>query len=288
MKTITLACALLCALASPLLSGKASAQNTIPKLVINKKTTYTVDSTNILRVDTLIMQDKSVLQFASSKYGLLEANVTIIGKDCVISAKGEDGEPGDNGRSGKYESFGNPNATTSIMKDGENGKEGEHGKDASNLTVRLHFIALGSLTLDMRGGDGGEGGSGGNGARGSEDTSEMRSGTDINGKSYNYTVIEPGRPGGDGGHAAPGGSSGDGGNLVFMYSTDGFIPVFNQQGRSINSITILTQSGKSGKAGKPGGGGIAARSGNPAFNVNYSSKNGQIMLINMDAEAKAK
>ncbi|WP_299824332.1 hypothetical protein [uncultured Pontibacter sp.] len=236
----------------------AAAQTTRGKLEIKKKEVYVVDSTNVLKVDTLIMHDKATVLFDPSKYGMLEASVAIIGENCVISAKGINGRSGTN------------------LYTGENGDKG------GNLSLIIKFVQLGRLTIDISGGDGGPGANGIDGSRGTEDRFKTITYTDASGKTQTKTITLPGTPGSDGTDATMGGNPGDGGKLLLMYSTNGFIPIFNHEKWSQHSIVIKHRAGQRGKNGIPGKGGLRARNGVvQEENISYGN-DGHIQLLNMD------
>ena len=239
----------------------AAAQRTTSKLEIGKRKVYVVDSTNILKVDTLIMHNGATIQFDPTKYGTLEAKVAIIGNKCVISSKGADG---------KY------------AKETNAGEDGVNGGD---MSIILNFESLGKLTIDARGGDGGAGVNGRNGHGGERDRVETKTVRDASGKERVVTTVIPPKPGTDGTDATMGGNGGSGGNILLMYSTSGFIPVFNQDKREENSIVILHTAGKRGRTGEPGKGGISSLDGKVKFSAIKDSSDGHVELINLDAKA---
>src|SRR5690606_13493167 len=62
-----------------------------PRLEIKEKQTFEVGPGNILIADTLIMHDKATIKFSPETTGLLLAKVVIIGDNCTISSRGENG-----------------------------------------------------------------------------------------------------------------------------------------------------------------------------------------------------
>ncbi|PVY43101.1 hypothetical protein [Pontibacter virosus] len=257
LKTLLLliACSLL-AISSPIAQAQ---QSHLSKLVIAKGKTYTVSPGNTLLVDTLIMQDKATMKFDPSLYGVLEAKIAYIGQKCVITSKGSDGKKGNREQAGS---------------------SGENGGD---LTVSIHFAQLGNLIIDTSGGDGGKGADGKHGAAGIQDRYETRTATDpVTKKTTTTTVLVPGRAGTAGSDATMGGSGGHGGNITLQYSTEGFIPIFNNEAVKKNGIRILTTGGRQGQSGQPGKGGFQRADGGIKYAEIIPSSEGKIMLINRD------
>jgi hypothetical protein len=209
----------------------------ISKLEIKEKEVYKADSANVLRVDTLIMHDKSAIFFSPMSNAVLEAKVAIIGNKCIISSKGWDGN-----NSSLY-------------------PYGKDGTDGGNLTLVMGLERLGKLTIDARGGQGSQGLNGQHGLPGKPDRLEEKTQIGWNGKPERVKIVVPGEPGTDGTDATSGGNGGNGGNLMLMYSTSGFVPVFNRADRETNSIIILNTAGKGGRSGIPGRGGLGRRNG---------------------------
>ncbi|MDX5419773.1 MAG: hypothetical protein LPK09_11205 [Hymenobacteraceae bacterium] len=238
------------------------AQHTsIPKLEIAKGDTYTVGPENTLYVDTLILHDKATIRFASSQYGVLDVKTAYIGKKCTVTSKGADGSVGKGNR------------------------PGQDGKSGGNLTFSIHFEELGSLTIDTRGGKGGDGVNGRNGHEGSPDKHETQTVVDpATGKTRTITVIVPGSPGTDGTNATMGGNGGNGGNIMFVYSTNGFIPIFNNEKANKNSITILHTKGMRGTTGVPGRGGLQRMDGVVLYSEIKPDIDGQIILVNQNSQ----
>ncbi|GAB3200428.1 hypothetical protein ABID22_003596 [Pontibacter aydingkolensis] len=268
MKTLLQLKTALAAVATWLCFAPASAQSIIPKLEIKKNQVYIADSTNTIRVDTLIMHDKATIQFDPGKYGVLEARVAIIGDKCIVSSKGKDGK----------RSVGTVGRSTGP-------DPGEDGENGGNLSIALHLEKLGKLTIDTRGGDGGPGINGVNGKTGTPDRRETQTYKDASGKLQTVTVTVPGETGTDGSDATRGGNGGHGGNLMFMYSTNGLIPVFNHSQRNTNSIVILSTGGRNGSNGEPGKGGYNARNGDVRDSGLRDSLDGRLDLVNLNMKA---
>ncbi|PRY16492.1 hypothetical protein CLV24_101338 [Pontibacter ummariensis] len=245
----------------PVVHATLAQQKRLSKLEISKKETFVVGPENVLKVDTLILHDKATLQFAPRQQGVLEAKVAYVGKKCLITSKGKDGEPG------KGEQF---------------GTNGENGGD---LSLVLGFEKLGSLTIDTRGGNGGDGANGKNGYVGEEPRTETRTVKDSKGNFKTEVVSVPGKPGTKGSDATMGGSGGSGGNIMFVYSTSGFIPIFNNEQRDRNSIIVLHTAGTNGISGFPGRGGFQSQDGVVRYKEVEPGRDGELMLVNADQEA---
>jgi hypothetical protein len=245
---------------SLLVSYNIQAQKLQTKLEVKAKETYVVGPENYLKVDTLIMHDKATIQFQGTKNGILEAQHVIIGEKCTISSRGADGKRGEEG---------NP------------GTDGQHG---GSLSLIMHFIKLGDLTIDTQGGDGGDGQNGKNGFQGSMEREETRAVKDPNGKVTYNTVIIPGKQGTDGTDATLGGNGGNGGNIMLVYRTNGFIPNFNPEGKARNSINILYQAGQTGRTGSPGKGGLQSIDGIVKYSERTVAQDGKVDLVNLDQQ----
>ncbi|RAU81618.1 hypothetical protein [Pontibacter arcticus] len=210
--------------------SNSQAQQVLSKLEIKAKEVYTVNPDNILLVDTLIMHDKAVIQFNAGTPAFVGVNTAFVSRDCKFMLKGKNG----------------------LLK--ENDPESLEGKDGSSIEIDIHFEKLGSLFVDTRGG---------NGAKGVDGNYEVQSTkkTDADGSFKSLAPAKAAVAGGKGG------KGGQGGNVSFAYSSNGFIPRFNQY-RKQHAIIIVTQGGK---GGKPGNMGKFEGPGGP---------NGQIKLIN--------
>ncbi|MEJ8801379.1 hypothetical protein [Pontibacter sp. H249] len=229
------------------------------KLVVEKGKKYVVSSDNTLRVDTLIMFDKSSIVFNPELHGTLEVKVAIIGNGCVIISKGADGAK---------------NRSKS---------DATHGQNGGNLTIQLGLERLGSLIIDTRGGNGAQGRNGHDGQPGTKSRTETITYRDSQGVVQSYKVLHPGEPGTDGSNATQGGNAGNGGNLLFTYSTSGFVPVFNQEQRDTNSITILHKAGQKGRDGIPGKArDLRNRSGTVEYVESKTSIDGHVVLHNLN------
>ncbi|MDX5437660.1 MAG: hypothetical protein LPK03_10720 [Pontibacter sp.] len=199
-------------------------QEHIGKLIVDKKKVFTAPVTH-LRIDTLVLHNNASIQFAAGENNTLEVKHGYIGNNCSILAIGANG------------------------KNGSLGSNGADGSAAGHLSLDIHLEQLGNLTIDTRGGNGGDGYVGRNGRRQREETHTQRV---PNGKGGYTTVIKEviidGTAGEQG--TAPG-LGGNGGNLVFRYSTSGFVPNFNRTDAP-HSITLFYQAGQPGNTGKDG------------------------------------
>jgi hypothetical protein len=165
------------------------AQIRLSKLVIEAKEKYQILGTDIIVVDTLVMNDSSAIILNSSKQdNFIHAKIASFGKGCMIFGHGIDGAAGKLGQNGVTQS--------SPCRSGSPGKvasSGERGRDATNLSIYFSVMKInGSILVNLNGGDGGKGGAGGRGGDGGSGTRVC--------------------PAGDGGKGGDGGDGGDGGN----------------------------------------------------------------------------
>ncbi|MBS1682276.1 MAG: hypothetical protein JST48_11235 [Bacteroidetes bacterium] len=163
------------------------------KLVVEKNKSFQIEKTDILVVDTLVMQDSSSLQLNMQKVdNFIHAKETFIGRGCTILGGGKNGDKGNSGKSAA--------AQTAPCRNGDvgsAGKLGGHGQRATNLSLYFNNLTInGSLVIDLNGGDGGDGGGGGRGGDGGSGTR-----------------VCPAGDGGNGGNGASGGNGGDGGTV---------------------------------------------------------------------------
>lgn len=168
------------------------------KLVLLPKEKYQILASDILVVDTLVMQDSSSIVLNSlKKDNFLHAKISSIGKGCAIIGRGINGISGKSGEQGTTQS--------SPCRDGTSGKNaavGERGIDGVNFSLYITTLKInGSLIIDLNGGDGGHGGKGG---RGGDGGSGSR--------------VCPAGDGGNGGNGADGGDGGNGGALSISCS----------------------------------------------------------------------
>ena len=209
------------------------AQIRIDKLVVPAKQTYRLNGSDIIVVDTLIMNDSSVLQLnISKKDNYIHAKKLIARKGAKIIGYGERGQRGKDGGRG-------PTQDGPCMDGmpGHNGTGGSHGDSGINVYMYMNQIVItGSLTIDIRGSDGGDGGNGGQGGGGSIGTRVCMGGT-----------------GGAGGNGGSGGNGGNGGTLTISCKecTDEVRAMLNHQ------LIVKNYAGFGGLGGDAGGGGLA-------------------------------
>ncbi len=245
----------------------------ISRLELKTGEVYQVGPDNTLIVDTLILHDKATIRFSAGREGMLGARIAYVGKGCTITAKGADGENG------------NRNVA------------GGNGESGGSLQIDLHFMTLGSLTIDTRGGDGGNGHVGKNGSKPYASTTSTVV-TDASGKTQTVYKTDQVSTGTNGELGTPGGSGGNGGDLLLTYSTENFIPNFIRKLKSGEKqkkrvIEVLHAAGKNGKMGKDGNSysgtkeiGIYVSYGKPVSAPYPPLKDGQIELINAKASIK--
>jgi hypothetical protein len=208
------------------------AQIRMSKLVVPEKQTYKIQGTDIIVVDTLIMNDSSVIELnRSKKDNFIHAKHLIAKKGARIMGVGEKGQKGKDGNKGI--SMDGPCIDGTP---GHNGTGGSHGDSGMNLFLYFNQLTItGSLTIDLRGSDGGDGGNGGNGGGGSMGTRVCVGGT--------------GGPGGSGG---TGGNGGNGGTLTI--SCKDCIDLRALLGEQ---LLVRNYAGFGGVGGDAGGGGLA-------------------------------
>jgi hypothetical protein len=206
----------------------------VSKLVINSKETYTLEQSDILVTDTLVMMDSSRIVLNKLKTdNFIRAKVAIFGSYCMIDGKGVTGHAGRAGRNGL--SYNGP------CRDGLPGGPGTKGLDGGlgiNLFLYLEKVTIkGPLIIDISGGDGGLGGPGGSGGGGSPGTLHCNGGNGANG--------------GDG---ASGGNGARGGNLVLSTSKNQSLRIWI--GTKIWVKNNGGNPGEGGHAGYHGGAGL--------------------------------
>ena len=176
-------------------------QHHYSKLLVPKDTQIEIETDSIY-IDTLIMEDESILRFETSSVLIIEH--AFIGKECLWDGSG--------------------------MGSMEAGEDGEPGRSISTVLV---IESLGSLSVVT---DGGRGGDGKNGTAGS---------SGMNGSDF--------ADGGDGSNGLDGGNGGDAGDIKFHYSSQKFLPKFNEDGD--HAIFFSNKGGERGNGGEGGRGG---------------------------------
>lgn len=208
------------------------AQFKFSKLVIESKKMYDFGDAEMLIADTLVMKDSSAIKLNYVKdNNYIHAKVVLIGKDCKITGRGEDGK---NGKAG-----GNGYGVEGPCKNGTVGRNGARGGDGTNgNNLFFYFEKLniaGNLVIDLSGGNAGDGGSGGHGGGGSPGTKLCTGGN-----------------GGKGGNGAPGGNGGNSGNLLLNCVSCGDLRLLLGK-----QLVVRVFGGTAGIGGEGGSGGLA-------------------------------
>ena len=213
-------------------SVSALAQVRVSKLVIRPHEVFSLDSTDILVADSLIMMDSSTIRLNGLKAeNFIRINVAIFGKSCKIDGKGVFGKRGPDGTPGLT-----PIGPCRDGVAGRNGLRGLSGGSGINLFLYIDMIQIkGKLVIDLSGGNGGDGGNGGEGGGGSPGT---------------HHCI-----GGEGGRGGNGGSGGDGGPGGTL--TIGGRDVENIRAFLGNLFILKNNGGSFGYGGISGAGGPA-------------------------------
>ena len=210
------------------------AQVRVSKLVIEPNQSYTLNNSDILVADTLIMMDSSILVLNKlKKENYIRAQVVIVVNNCTIDGRGLNGQAGRDGLPGTT-----PFGPCSDGSAGKNGGKGLDGTAGVNLFLYLEDVQLnGKLIIDLSGGNGGKGGNGGSGGGGSPGTVHCNGGN-----------------GGNGGNAGQGGNGADGGTLTLSSKKNPFIQSYI--GSLINVYTYGGLPGEQGKVGNRGPAGL--------------------------------
>lgn len=120
---------------------------------------------------------------------------------------------------------------------GRPGTDGDDGGDGASLDLRMGIAALGSLRIEVPGGDGGDGGDAGRG----QDGGDARK--------------CPGGDGGAGGRGGAGGDAGDGGDVRIRYYRHSAAAAPVDPGAVIDIVAGPGTPGKGGRGGVGGNGG---------------------------------
>lgn len=208
------------------------AQLRYTKLVLEPGQVFSFGQSDILVVDTLIMNDSSGIVLNTLKAeNYLHAKVLVIGKNCFFQGSGREGKSGRNGKAG-ISSVGPCKSGTN----GENAGRGEDGTNGIDLLLYLKEITIESpLTVTLDGGKGGNGGLGGEG-----------------GSAGSGTIHCKGGDGGNGGSGGDGGFGGNGGKLIIH----GAAEVQRIFSGKIKATLRGGQFGKGGRGGYSGYGGL--------------------------------
>lgn len=237
---------------------EAISQIRLDKLEIKARQTYTIEESDVLVVDTLIMRDSSRIVLNKSKSeNIISVKVLIVNHGAEIIGHGTNGSTGQVGAKGARQAA--PCRAGGNAGDGATGGSGADGTNLSFYVNRL--IVTGSLTIDLNGGNGGTGGIGGRGGDGGGGTRVCRGGN-----------------GGNGGNGGKGGNGGNGGNLNLrcvqcqdFYMSQSHQFMINNYGGFAGSGAAggngglaglgSSQDGKNGKKGMPGTSGEAGKQG---------------------------
>jgi hypothetical protein len=158
---------LVCGIFLSVISLSVTAQIRLDKLVLKPGQHFTIEGSDILVVDTLVMGDSSRIILNKAKADdYIHARIARIGKGCSIEGSGKRGADGTNGAPGADQL--SPCRQANPGADANDGTSGETG---SNLFIYSDDIQIdGSLTINLNGGDGGDGGDGGQGGGGGPGT----------------------------------------------------------------------------------------------------------------------
>ena len=186
-----------------------------------------------LSLKNLILGDDCTIIIPASMDGwTVTATDATIGKNVKIMGIGLNGN---SGAAGYHGVNGVACGGATRGGNGNNGLPGTAGKNVS-LTVRIRQI--GSLIINVTGGNGGNGGNGGPGGNGGYATCTCNAG-----------------PGANGGNGGNGGAGSNGGNVTILYSAIGSTSVSN------SNFIIQNTGGRSGMGGFPGPGGAGGAGG---------------------------
>jgi hypothetical protein len=213
-----------------LLSFPVKSQIRLDKLELSSKQVYTLEGSDILVVDTLVLKDSAqiVLNYLK-KDNIITAKVLIVGMGCSIIGNGTHGPDGRTGIAGS-----SVTGPCAVGQDARNGYNGLAGTNGINLSLYFGKVIFnGTLTINLNGGDGGTGGAGGRGG--------------IGGASTKFCASADGGKGGNGGNGANGGK---GGNLTIKCV--GCPELYRIQD---DRLLILVNGGFAGNEGEGGQGG---------------------------------
>jgi hypothetical protein len=215
--------------------ASAYSQIRLTKLELRPKEIYSLQTSDILVADTIIMGDSSSIVLAvDKKDSFIHSKKIITGKNCKILGNGSHGKTGRNGVKGLA---GEGPCQNGVR--GKNGTGGSHGDNGINLSIYCSDLKIGGkLFIELNGGNGGDGGTGGEGGGGSPGTRVCAGGN-----------------GGDGGNGSSGGNGADGGNLIVACKDCTNIRLWLNQ-----SLVVRAYGGHAGLGGIGGAGGSAGLS----------------------------
>jgi hypothetical protein len=225
-----------------LMSCYVNSQIRLDKLELSKRQVYTIEESDILVVDTLIMRDSSkiVLNYLKQD-NIITAKVLVVGIGCSIIGSGGNGPNGKTGVAGS-----STTAPCTVGEDARNGYSGLPGANGLNLSLYIEKVVFdGSITINLNGGDGGNGGTGGRGGTG--------------GAATKFCSSADGGKAGNGGNGANGGK---GGNLTIKCAECPELYLIQD-----DRLLIRAYGGFAGEAGNGGKGG-------PRGSGKGNSKNG--------------
>ncbi|MFK7947891.1 MAG: caspase family protein [Saprospiraceae bacterium] len=209
--------------------------------LVAKNGSQLIITSEITDVKEFIMEDNSTIVLSNITEWHLSADRFLIGNNCTIIGNGKKGADGRNegikgktGSSEKYDKNGGK---------GTKGDDGENGTNGVNIFMDINIVDLGSLTINVAGGNGGNGKKGGVGGDG--------------GPACISCDLPEGKRGGHGEKGAIGGAAGrggKGGNVQINYCSTGIQPAINVETNS-QVIKINNRKGENGKPGSGGEGG---------------------------------
>jgi len=240
------------------LGSVVNAQIRLTRLELKPKEIYSMGTSDILVLDTLVMSDSSsIILSLDKKDFFIHSKKIVIGKGCRIIGGGESGKPGKDGVKGLTGE--GPCRDGGVGKGGTGGSHGDHGKNLSIYSNEL--IIRGSLLVELSGGDGGDGGKGGEGGGGSPGTRVCIGGN-----------------GGNGGNGSSGGHGGDAGALLIVCKN-----CVNIRSWLGQTLIVRTYGGNAGLGGIGGAGGPAGL--NPTGNSSQDGKHGARGKTGPDGQA---
>lgn len=181
-----------------------------------------------LSLKNLVLGDNCTIIIPPAMNGwTVTASDVTIGMNVKIIGVGSNGANAGMGANGFIGAACSPGAN------GGMGVNGGYGGPGKNVSLTLRIKQIGSLTINVRGGNGGAGGNGGQGGKGGTATCTCNGGK-----------------GGNGGNGGRGGNGGVGGMVTIKYSAIGNTVVSN------SNFIIQNFGGSEGMRGAPGIGGL--------------------------------
>ncbi|HAC23333.1 MAG TPA: hypothetical protein DCE81_00285 [Cytophagales bacterium] len=151
-----------------LMSLPVCGQVRLDKLWLKTGEQYEVHASDILVIDTLVMNDSSRIVFRNGKtQNFIHCKSATLGKGAIVEAEGIAGARGEKGKNGQ-----NSNGPCSNGTNATPGKPGEPGSSGGSISLYWdHLTLTGRFIVSIPGGDGGDGGEGGGGGRGASGAS---------------------------------------------------------------------------------------------------------------------